>query len=1184
MFAHLHPKYVFGLSATCKSNNVWFTDNNTIMYPAGNAVVMLNLDQKSQTFLHGVEKQKSTTCLAVSHNRYNLNFLGNLSIIYITIFSMYAALGHTGDGEGSIAVFDLKSNKRAKTLVSTDYKVTEYVSLCFTADNLHVIGLTAAPDFTCVLWKWDRSRVVAMVKATGGLGPVYEVSTSPMDSNLICTAGKDCFKFYRFNENHLKQFGFQRADEIHFLSCAWYKSDKMIAGTADGKLMLFERGEYRHDIAIKNVKNEITGALAEKARLRQKDETMRKSNAAIETLGGGPPPPASQTDVTMIHVASSVQQLQVDQDVDRPTSKFMGDEITSIATYSKGFAAAYGVGNVVIFEEQLVYTGPDDHYKQMYLIRIPHSTSESEDRIIKTLAISPNEELLLASTYNCNIYSFQLSSVEIKEPDEMVFEFANCSYHFGPILSLDVAIRKSLLVTCGADKFIRVWNFLAMTQEAQAEFAEEIYCVTIHPMGLFVLAGMVDKIRMYTILMNDIRELREWPVRSCRELKFSNGGHYFAAANGNILQLYSTTTLENVANMKGHSNKIRKIYWTLDDNKVITAGGDGAIYEWDVQTGKRTADLVKRESKLASVVATPDAKIYFAINSTHIKEIQIQEGTILQEIELGLTPTCLALSRSGKILLAAFDNGTIRAFKQPLTYSNEWTDYHLHSASVNGLLCTYDEIYCISVSSDNTIIFWKMTDADGRVAKLEKDLCYATEVLVTKNDLEERQVAINELKQKYAELKIEMDYALKRKDITYQEEIRDVNNKFVADIDQLKTRIEELEKLKDKNADEYNAYLLEVKKHHQSSLSNMEAHFNTKLISEFEKYNALQNLLEETIKEYEGRLVTLEEDKGKAIEELVDYFDSKIKDKNGALEQAFNEARVQMSESEEMKRQIEEDADQEILEMTTSYERKLGHEREMNAKLKEKAGMMTNKFQTMQKEIEERMNEVQRLHSECSKLVNTIKSTEREVVQLQKQLVDSGVSNVQKEKTIAELQKSNSDLDKFKFVLEHKIKELKKNIEPKEREIVYLKQQNTDMENELDATIAVRSGLQLQVSELQNKLKMTDHEYNTEKRMRVRLQVLLERIRGHMTRCMSVLQDHKHLKYTVKENMMLVYEINNLRAELKRTRDKVASYETALGFNASHATEAAEMRLKLQHAIEDRDEIDIQHDNVVEVR
>jgi hypothetical protein len=71
------------------------------------------------------------------------------------------------------------------------------------------------------------------------------------------------------------------------------------------------------------------------------------------------------------------------------------------------------------------------------------------------------------------------------------------------------------------------------------------------------------------------------------------------------------------------------------------------------------------------------------------------------------------------------------------------------------------------------------------------------------------------------------------------------------------------------------------------------------------------------------------------------------------------------------------------------------------------------------------------------------------------------------------------------------------------------------MESELDATISVRSGLQLQVAELQNKLKMTDREYTLEKKMRMRLQILLERIRGHMTRCMSVLHDHKALKTTV---------------------------------------------------------------------
>jgi hypothetical protein len=62
---------------------------------------------------------------------------------------------------------------------------------------------------------------------------------------------------------------------------------------------------------------------------------------------------------------------------------------------------------------------------------------------------------------------------------------------------------------------------------------------------------------------------------------------------------------------------------------VITAGGDGAIYEWDVQTAKRSADLVERGSNLISVAVSPDAKTHYAINGhMFIKEIQIHEATV----------------------------------------------------------------------------------------------------------------------------------------------------------------------------------------------------------------------------------------------------------------------------------------------------------------------------------------------------------------------------------------------------------------------------------------------------------------------------------------------------------------------------------------------------------------------------
>jgi len=67
----------------------------------------------------------------------------------------------------------------------------------------------------------------------------------------------------------------------------------------------------------------------------------------------------------------------------------------------------------------------------------------------------------------------------------------------------------------------------------------------------------------------------------------------------------------------------------LDDTKVITAGSDGAIYEWDIQTAKRTADVVERGSNLVSVVLTPDYKTHYAVNGNKfIKEIQIHEGLV----------------------------------------------------------------------------------------------------------------------------------------------------------------------------------------------------------------------------------------------------------------------------------------------------------------------------------------------------------------------------------------------------------------------------------------------------------------------------------------------------------------------------------------------------------------------------
>jgi WD40 repeat protein len=100
---------------------------------------------------------------------------------------------------------------------------------------------------------------------------------------------------------------------------------------------------------------------------------------------------------------------------------------------------------------------------------------------------------------------------------------------------MDICVRKPLIVTCGSDKFIRVWNYEEKTIEAYKSFNEEAHCISFHPSGFHIIVGLSDRLRLMNICNhnNQIKHFREIvPFKACREIKFSNGGQYFAAVNG----------------------------------------------------------------------------------------------------------------------------------------------------------------------------------------------------------------------------------------------------------------------------------------------------------------------------------------------------------------------------------------------------------------------------------------------------------------------------------------------------------------------------------------------------------------------------------------------------------------------------------------------------------------------------
>ena len=129
-------------------------------------------------------------------------------------------------------------------------------------------------------------------------------------------------------------------------------------------------------------------------------------------------------------------------------------------------------------------------------------------------------------------------------------------FHSSQVTGLDTCVRKPLVATCGTDRTVRIWNYLDKSSDISKAFTEEVHSISFHPSGLHVLAGFSDKLRLMNLLMDDIRQYKEFAIKMCRECRFSTGGDKFAAVNGNTIQIYSTYTCEAYGNLRGARRRL----------------------------------------------------------------------------------------------------------------------------------------------------------------------------------------------------------------------------------------------------------------------------------------------------------------------------------------------------------------------------------------------------------------------------------------------------------------------------------------------------------------------------------------------------------------------------------------------------------------------------------------------------
>lgn len=213
-------------------NSVHWLEGALIAYPVGHNVVVMDTETKQQKFIPCAPESAAITALAVSPN---------LKQLAVAEAAPKASVG----AHSTITVYDLATLKRRKTLAAPETGSPEVVDLSFSADSRLLLAQGGAPEWSLVLWVWEKARVASVLRAGGGQASVLSAQFCPSEAGLIALLGPTSVKIVRSADNNLKT-GPQpltKRDAQEYTCQAWVadgERERLAVGCLSGEILLIE--------------------------------------------------------------------------------------------------------------------------------------------------------------------------------------------------------------------------------------------------------------------------------------------------------------------------------------------------------------------------------------------------------------------------------------------------------------------------------------------------------------------------------------------------------------------------------------------------------------------------------------------------------------------------------------------------------------------------------------------------------------------------------------------------------------------------------------------------------------------------------------------------------------------------------------------------------------------------------
>lgn len=714
---------------------------------------------------------------------------------------------------------------------------------------------------------------------------------------------------------------------------------------------------------------------------------------------------------------------------------------------------------------------------------------------IVAVALDQGENHLALATHAGRVFgfTFQQDWITMSKEKEPELEAICQRLHTGRINGMDCSVRKPFLITSSSDGSVRVWNTSTNKLEICTYFPQEPGAVAIHPNGLMAAICFPTKVSVMNILWSCLRDRRDINFRNATLVRFSVGGQYLAVVHGNLIDIFYSTTCELYGQLRGHPQKIRDMKWCATspyptDNRLITCSSDGMILDWNMtEMRKETEHFEKRFQYVA--VASDDRNVWVVGAPSSSTALEAYWKVTLREMDRTAVDTVngcasedyeftettiqqLLVAPHQRLLLGGCDDGCLKMMPFPLQSGVQFPPITAHAGAVTQMCLSFDEATLYTGSEDGTFFVWGIREeGGGRIKSGQNDpKILADEVLVTSQELDEKKIETEVLQQMIERLRTDLDSEEKRRNHEQGTRLRERTEEFKSEVAGLVAQYAALWNAKSEQERSFVTIKLEKDTDSNREMEQLERTKQSEVEQLEEECDALQSTLENERVMHAEQLKDLEKQVDMRSAEDMAHFNDVLSQRKETMDKLSRQLERSQQTNTESIRQLELDTDAELVGVSEKHNATLSALRERFLRMKGEGAIMRKNAARMEKEIEVRTNEIRLLDQAKAALTMQLGDLSHRMSQLHQDIDERDVVIGDREKAIYALKKQNQELEKHKFVLDHRIRQLKAQMEPKQREIVYHNQKIMQKNSELESFHSSNITLLAEIEDLKKEL------------------------------------------------------------------------------------------------------------------